>query len=181
MALELPSLVFALGGFFIAVSGLLGGSVGVWDFLYEIPCKPGIRKRASGGVDLRIAMLAGGWIVPAGGLGCCDLGYFLPARCRGLGCGVSINALPAAHIQSAPRDPRPLLPHDGGGGVRCVNSLFGGSSCRSVGFVWGEVGLCLPACFACILNTVNAPQIRNEGLWDWMDSFCRCFQLSECL
>ena len=29
-----PPLVLALGGFFIAVSGLLGGSVGVWDFLH---------------------------------------------------------------------------------------------------------------------------------------------------
>ena len=62
----MPSLVFALGGFFIAVSGLLGGSVGVWDFLYEIPCKPFfILVGAFGGVDLRIAMLAGGWIEPA--------------------------------------------------------------------------------------------------------------------
>ena len=63
--MKLPSLVLALGGFFIAVSGLLGGSVGVLDILPEIPYKPDIKKRASGGVGLMMAAMAGGWIEPA--------------------------------------------------------------------------------------------------------------------
>ena len=113
-----------------------------------------------------LAVLAGEWIVPAGGLGCSDFGESLPALCMGGGCGVSVNALPAAHIQSAPRDPRPLLPDDGGGGVRCVNALIEGFSCRSAGFVWGVVGLCLLRDWLPFLNILNAPQMRNEGLWD---------------
>ena len=51
----------------------------------------------------------------------------------------------------------PLLPDDGGGGVRCVNALFGGFSCRSVGFVWGVVGLCLLWDLLRFLNILNAP------------------------
>ena len=59
-------LVFALGGFFMAVWGLKWGSVGVWDILHEIPCKPSfILVGASGGVAFMEGALAGGWIEPA--------------------------------------------------------------------------------------------------------------------
>jgi len=51
----------------------------------------------------------------------------------------------------------PLLPDDGGEGVRFVPALFGGFSCRCAGFVWGVVGLCLLRDLMPILNILNAP------------------------
>ena len=108
--------------------------------------------------------LAGGWIEPA-----LEGGSFSDAAI------VAISSLPYAggegveylpplcllrtfreRLFNAPPYP-PLLPDDGGEGVRCVNALFGVISCPSVGFAWGVVGLCLLRYCLPILNTLDAP------------------------